>query len=191
MRRCLRAFSCLSVAILGVPAADAAAQSADDQIALAVLPLPEPDRATATVMDYQSGKLVTLKKGTGAFICLADEPGNARFHVACYHKSLEPYMARGRALSAQGMDGQASIQQRWEEIDAGTLEMPRHPAAMYQLVGGSAPSAPYSTEGLRRLTVIYTAYATAEDVGLPTRPADGLPWLMFPGKPTAHVMISN
>jgi hypothetical protein len=37
------------------------------------------------------------------FTCLASDPAVARFHVACYHHSLEPFMACGRALREQGI----------------------------------------------------------------------------------------
>ena len=33
-------------------------------------------------------------------ICLADDPNESpRWHVACYHKALEPFMARGVSWS--------------------------------------------------------------------------------------------
>ncbi len=166
------------------------AQEDSRQVSLAVLPLPQADRAKATVLGYRDGNLVTLRQGTGAFVCLADKPGDEGFAVACYHRLLEPYMARGRVLKAEGMKTKESIEQRWTEIDAGSLSMPRHPASMHQLFGAE-PVQPDSAEGLTRLTVIYVAYATEEHVGLPSQPTGELPWLMFPGKPTAHVMISH
>lgn len=164
----------------------AAAQSAD-AVALAVLPLPETERATATVMS-RSGEI--LRQGSGRFVCLTDAAEEEGFGVACYHESLEPYMARGRALAAAGVAGRASIERRWEEIDAGTLEMPDHPAALYQLFGDAAPAGG-DVSGLQRLTVLYVAYQDAESLGLPQTPAGGLPWIMFPGRPTAHIMISG
>lgn len=189
MQRVTTTIALLSCAVLIY--SDTAAAQTDEQIALAVLPLPESDRAGAMVLGYDGDALVTLRKGTGPFICLADRPGDERFQAACYHRSLEPYMARGRELRAQGMDSRASLEKRWEEIDAGTLEMPRHPAALHQLFGNPDTVTPNSLEGLTRLTVIYVAYATEEQMGLPTTPGGGVPWLMFSGKPTAHVMISN
>jgi len=70
------------------------------QIASAVLPLPKEYRDDGRVLGYKCGsrKLSELRPGKGAFICLASEPAATRFHVACYHKSMEPFMARGRAL---------------------------------------------------------------------------------------------
>lgn len=164
----------------------------DDPAALAVLPIPEADRATATVLGYQDGALVTLREGTGAFICMTDNPSDERFKVACYHQSLAPYMERGRELRAEGITGKANMDKRWEEIDAGELAMPRHPAALYQLFGSDPAAVTLeNADSLGRLTVIYMAYATVEETGLLGQPSGGNPWLMYPGKPTAHLMISG
>ena len=42
--------------------------------------------------------------------CLANSPGVDRWHVACYHRSLEPFMARGHELRAAGPEHTAHIQ---------------------------------------------------------------------------------
>ena len=92
-------------------AASAAAQAstiapAEEQISAAVLPLPADARAGATVLGYApDGKLTVLRKGAGAMTCLADDPKQTTFHVACYHDSMEPFMARGRELRASGVTG--------------------------------------------------------------------------------------
>ena len=73
-----------------------------DQIASAVLAAPKERRAAATVLGYNAkGEVITLRKGTNDLICLADDPADKSFSVACYHKDLEPFMARGRELAAQ------------------------------------------------------------------------------------------
>lgn len=163
-----------------------------DEVAFAVLPIPEAHRATATVLGFSDTGLITLREGTGDFICMADNPNDESFKVLCYHRSLEPYMARGRALRKEGISGKANIEKRWEEIEAGTLDMPRHPAALHQLFGAHPDSVSLDRpEDMGRLTVIYMAYATSEETGLPPQPAGKMPWLMYAGKPTAHVMISG
>ena len=183
----------VALAAQAVQAQEAAsAAGSSDPAALAVLPIAEADRATATILGYEDGALVTLREGTGAFICMADNPATNGFKVLCYHKSLEPYMKRGRELRAEGISGKAGIEKRWEEIDAGRLEMPRHPATLYQLFGSDPAAVTLeNADSLGRLTVIYMAYATVEDTGLRAQPSGGEPWLMYPGKPTAHVMISG
>ncbi len=165
------------------------APPSSDPVDLAVLPILEADRAAATVLTHDGS--ATLREGSGAFICLADNPSDEGFKVACYHRSLGPYMARGRALRAEGISGKSNIEKRWEEIEAGTLDMPRHPASLQQLFGADGYAVTTATEDLGRLTVIYMAYADVYDTGLPGQPAGGQPWLMYPGKPTAHVMISG
>ena len=168
-----------------------AAQAQDNtQITAAVAPLPEEFRATATVLGHTAGKteLGVLRQGSGPFKCLADEPGDERFHVACYHKSLEPFMARGRALRAQKIANVDSV--RFAEIQAKKLDMPSQPAALYSLTGKAADvGADGIATGARRLYVVYIPFATAESTGLSTKPQANLPWIMNAGTPKAHIMF--
>ncbi|WP_174545279.1 hypothetical protein [Formosa haliotis] len=72
-------------------------------IATALLAAPEDSRANCKVIGYNmAGDFVTLKEGDNEFIVLADDPKIPGFSAACYHKSLEPFMARGRVLKAEG-----------------------------------------------------------------------------------------
>jgi hypothetical protein len=163
-----------------------------EQIAAAVLPLPAEQRAAATVLGYDaSGKLVTLREGTGAMRCLADDPKQENFHVACYHKALEPFMARGRALRASGVTGTQVDTVRFREIAAGQLEMPRTGGALYTLTGpaGSWNAAAGKATGTRPLFVYYMPFATGATTGISEKPSGSEPWLMFPGTPKAHVML--
>src|SRR5688572_26521658 len=99
--------------------------SAEWQIKTALLAAPEADRAAATVLGYDpSGAVVTLRPGTNNLICLADDPKQTAFSVACYHKDLEPFMARGRELQAQGKKGTEIIKIREEDVKTGKLKMP-------------------------------------------------------------------
>jgi hypothetical protein len=167
---------------------------ASAQIASAVAPLPQEFRETATVLGYEAGKrgLNKLRAGTGGFTCLADDPSDQRFHVACYHNSLEPFMARGRALRASGVTGNAVDSTRYAEIEAGKLNMPRQPAALYSItlqpdqVDAQTGAVPATA---KPLYVVYIAFATSESTGLPKKPAPGMPWIMFPGTPKAHIMF--
>jgi hypothetical protein len=100
-------------------------------------------------------------------------------------------MARGRTLRAQGVKGGLVDSTRFKEIKDGTLKMPTTPAALYSLSGGAGswdPATNAVKEG-RSLYVVYIAGATAASTGLPTQPAAGLPWIMFPGTPKAHIMF--
>lgn len=189
-----RAAAVLTVAF-ALGAAPCAAQTApvEEQIAGAVLPLPADQRASATVMGYRMpGKLTVLREGSGDMICLADEPGNETYHVACYHESLEPMMQMGRELTARGIADPQRDSLRAAAAAEGRLEMPDGPAAFHSL---TAPTTAWNPEegtlvGASRLHTVYVPWATAETTGLSTLPAGGgQPWLMFPGSYRAHIMI--
>ncbi len=98
------------------------------QIAGAVSPAPEAMRDGATVLGYAGEELITLREGEGDLICLADNPADDRFHAACYFKALEPFMARGRELRAQGKERAEVLETRAAEIESGKLEHPSPPA---------------------------------------------------------------
>ena len=154
---------------------------------------PEDRREGATVMGYtEEGTLTTLREGTNELICLADQLGDERFHVACYHRSLEPYMVRGRELKAEGLDGTERLRIRHEEADAGKLEMPSSPASLYNLGGALDIFNPETGEvsGGNWVWSIYIPYATEETTGLPTTPQlPGAPWIMRPGTASSHIMV--
>jgi hypothetical protein len=161
------------------------------QIAAAVQAAPEDRRAGATVLGYDAaGALVTLRAGTNDIVCLADDPKEAAFSVACYHKDLEPFMARGRELVAKGIKGKEREETRWKEIESGAIKMPREPRTLHVLSGSGFDPATGTIADAYLRWVIYTPFATPETTGLPIRPVPGGPWLMFPGTPTAHIMIN-
>jgi len=165
------------------------------QIAAAVTAAPPDRRDAASVYGYNGeGGFVLLRQGAGELICLADKPDDDRFQSACYHQSLEPYMARGRELRAEGVTGPDSFTARHAEIDAGTLAMPREAAMVYNL-GGPPEMHDLDTgsveEGLgRRVYATYIAYASEASTGLSTTPPQaGAPWIMRPGTPSSHIMV--
>lgn len=164
------------------------------QIKSTVLAAPEEMRDGVTVLGYNdAGQLVTLKKGTNNLICLADDPDKMGFNAACYHKDLEPFMARGRALKKEGKSPGEIFDIREAEVKSGKLKMPPQPTTLHILYG---PNAKYD-EATNQMTeakyryVVYIPYATAESSGLHTKPrAAGEPWLMDPGTHRAHIMIT-
>lgn len=184
----------LFAAWLGACTTQAQVPPPDQQVAAAVHAAPDDKQESATVKGYnEAGDIVTLREGSNELICLADEPGDDRFHIACYHERLEPFMQRGRDLRAGGMDPAAVDSIRRAEIEAGTLDLPDHPMALYSLTG---PADSYmadvdSIAGASPLYVVYTPFATGEELGLPTRPTGNMPWLMEPGTPWAHIMITS
>ncbi len=189
MTRTLLLTSC----VLATSALVATGQPAPDaQVAGAVMAAPAESRGTATVIGYDAqGRRTTLRKGTGHLVCLADDPAKDGFNVACYHADLEPFMARGRELAAAGTKGVGPAEDvRYKEIAAGTLTMPKQPALLTVVQGSAFDAATGTVTDAYTRWVIYMPNATAESTGFPTTPGPGVPWLMFPGTPGAHVMIS-
>lgn len=160
-----------------------------EQIASSLLAAPAERRAGATVLGYNAkGEVVTLRKGANDLICLADDPAVKGISVACYHKDLEPFMARGRELAAK-YQGKERHEQRWKEVDEGKVKMPREPRMLYVLTGSSYDAAKGEMVDSYLRWVVYTPYATPESTGLSTKSGTA-PWLMYPGTAGAHIMIS-
>jgi hypothetical protein len=166
--------------------------TADQQIAVAVTPLPKEFRDSATVLGYGAdGKLVELRPGRGAMVCLAPDPARERVQAACYHRSLEPFMARGRQLRAEGVRGDQIDSVRFAEVRSGKLSFPESAALLYSITGdaGSYDAATGTIKG-RPLYVVYVKNATAATTGLPAQPVPGMPWIMHPGTIKAHIMFA-
>ena len=167
---------------------------AEVQIKTAVMAAPEDQRENVTVYGYDdAGKFVTLKEGNGSLICIADDPAQKGINVACYSTKLEPFMARGRQLIAEGKSEMEKREIRQREADAGELQMPDAPSMLY-IYSGSEDDYDQNTGELKNGNfryVIYIPYATPESTGLPTKPfAPGMPWLMDPGTHRAHIMVT-
>jgi hypothetical protein len=161
-----------------------------EQIASAVLAAPKERREAAGVLGYSAaGKVITLREGKNDLICLADNPADKTFSVACYHKDLEPFMARGRELDADGTKGVDRHKLRWKEVDDGKVKMPREPRMLYVLTGKGFDAAKGEVIESYLRWVVYTPYATPESTGLSTKSGTE-PWLMYPGTAGAHIMIS-
>ena len=182
---CLMAFNVLAQSI--VP-------SRDIQIKTALLSAPANKGDSATIYGYSDNKeFILLRKGFNELICIADDPSQPAFSVACYHKDLEPFMQRGRDLRKQGKSTQEIFDIREKEVKGGGLSMPKMPTTLFVY---SAADSNYNRttgeikKGYLRY-VIYIPYATAESTGLPLKPSgDAMPWIMHPGTHGAHIMIN-
>jgi len=173
------------------PAAPLVVPPPESQIAAAVQAAPEDRRAGATVLGWDAvGKVVTLRTGINDQVCVADNPKVEGFNVACYHKDLEPFMARGRALAAEGVKTADREDVRHKEIAAGTLKMAKEPRSLCVVSGTAFDAATGKIADAYTRWVVYTPFATPESTGLSVTPVPGGPWLMYPGKGTAHIMIN-
>ncbi|WP_439882306.1 hypothetical protein ACSX1A_03895 [Pontibacter sp. MBLB2868] len=164
------------------------------QIKAAVLAAPTDKREGAAVYGFnEKGELVLLRKGTNEMICLADDPNLKGFSAACYHKDLEPFMARGRELKKQGKMSKEIFDTREAEVKSGKLQMPGQATSLFVYTASDENYNQATGEvkdGYLRY-VVYIPYATSESTGLPLKPdAAGMPWIMYPGTHGAHIMIS-
>lgn len=186
----------LSLSIFGALPSQAQSPSyppAERQIAAAESPLPQNLQKGAKVLGYdEQGKLITLRPGTNDMVCVADDPAGKQFHVACYHKSLEPFMARGRQLHAMKKSKEAVDSTRLRDVRTGQYAMPSRPAALYQYFAprDSVDAGTGAVKAAQYLYVVYTPYATHATTGISETPVEGGPWIMNPGKPWAHLMIA-
>ena len=163
-------------------------------IAASLMAAPAASRDGCKVIGYNmAGEFVTLKEGDNEFIVLADDPKKSGFNAACYHKSLEPFMARGRELRAEGKTGPEIFDIREEEAKSGKLDMGIPGATLHIYYGESDRYDPETNEveDAQYRYVVYLPFATAESTGLPEQPiGSNHPWIMNPGTHRAHIMIS-
>lgn len=168
--------------------------TAESQIKTALTACPEMFQEGAAVLGYnQKGELIKLREGKNEMICLADDPNRDGISVSCYSDKLADYMSRGRALLAEGKTESEKRDIRKKEIDAGTLVMPKEPAAVY-VVTAKQSEHDFETGNLKESKIryiLYKPYMSAKDTGLPTQPGlPGMPWLMDADTHRSHIMIT-
>lgn len=167
--------------------------SAELQIKIAVQAAPTEFREHAKVYGYdQEGKFMTLREGSNGYICLAPDYRMSTYYAYCYPESLEPLMARGRELIAEGKRKDRD-KIREQEFKEGKLFIPQQPTTLYGYWG---PAKDVNTEtgeikDAKRRYVIYVPFAKAADLGLSNKGNNlGMPWLMDEGTYKAHIMIT-
>ena len=162
-------------------------------VATALMAAPKESRSKCKVIGYNmAGDFVTLREGSNEFIVLADDPNKDGFSAACYHKDLEPFMARGRELRAQGKTGQEVFDIRETEMKSGQIKITSG-LTLHIYYGAKIMYDPETSkvEGAQLRYVVYLPWATSESTGLPEVPeAPNHPWIMNPGTHRAHIMIS-
>jgi hypothetical protein len=178
-------------AVLAGSVAAAEVSAPEIQIAGAVQAAPPELRDGAAVLGFDAqGNRIKLREGKNEMICLAADPAKPTFEVDCYHKDLEPFMARGRELLAQKVTGPKRNEIRFKEVDEGKLVMPKEPRTLYVLTGSRFDGATSTVENSYLRWVIYVPFATPQSTGLSTKGSDNAPWLMSPGTAGAHIMIN-
>src|SRR5262245_48313514 len=93
----------VSLAVLGGPQVKSSQQQ---EMASAVLPLPEYMRADAGIVHLnRAGFPESLRKGTNGMVCIADRPADDMFDVRCYREDFISVVYRAFQLNAEGLRG--------------------------------------------------------------------------------------
>ena len=176
----------LASIVAGLTAVAAQTPTVDQQIAEAVHILPADLQAGATVVTYDAaGARKVLRQGTNFIEC---QPKMADGFERCYHKSLAPRRDLEAKLRAEKKTDEQIQQAVAAAVKAGTLLQP--PKAMMSYRGFD------KSDRIQNLWVMSMPNATPESVGVSTASqrdaalaGKGLPWMMLPGTPGAHIMI--
>jgi hypothetical protein len=179
----------LAAAALLLAASPAVAQATTPaaRIAEAVQILPEDLRAGATVVTYDAatGARQVLRQGTNFLEC---QPRMADGFTRCYHKMFGPRRDMEAKLRAEKKTDEQIAAAIAAAVKAGQLPAPR--AAMMSYRGYD------KRDRIQNLQVMSLPNRTPESVGVSAASqrdhaleGNGLPWMMEPGTPAAHVMI--
>src|SRR6266576_1121181 len=169
----------------------------NQQIAAAVLPLPDALRAQATVIGYAPDfGLITLRAGTNGIVCTATRPGDQNFDVRCYQESFMPIVRRLRELDGQGLPPKEVWHVVDSEIQSKKLPLPANPAAGYRMLGPISAYSPATNSvgpEIESWQSIHLPYKTAAEIGLPEegKVPRTFPYVMTSGTFWSHVMIEH
>ncbi len=173
--------------MLPLSAVPAHAQAEDPRIAEAIKPLPDDLKAGATVVAYDktTGARSVLRQGRNDIEC---QPKADDGFVRCYNKILGPRRDLEAKLRAEKKSDKEVTDAVQDALKAGTIKAAPFGSMSYR----------YSDDPqrIKLLWVMSVPNATPESVGVSTvsqRDAalkgHGMPWMMLPGTPGAHIMI--
>jgi hypothetical protein len=160
---------------------------AADPIAQATLPLPEDLRAGATVITYDkaTGARKVLREGTNFVECT---PKGDDGFTWCYNKVTAPRRDMQAKLRAEKKSDKEIQEATAAATAAGTLKPTPFGTVSYRLYG--------KKDRIQLLWVMSVPNATPESIGVSegsqrdeALKGQGVPWLMLPGTPGAHIMI--
>jgi hypothetical protein len=164
-------------------------------------------RDSATVIDVVgSGKIDTLRKGTGDMVCAYHTPavpqssktGMKVLVLSCYHEAVSKLTIRANAiqreLTAAGKpaDNKAVDAQVDAEIKSGKLKLAPVPTIGFRMAGpvdAFNPAVGTVSPAVHTWQMVIIPYATGASLSLPEKESGGMPWVMATGTFMAHIMI--
>ena len=204
-RQCVRHLTRAAVFALALHARGAGAQpnppSRAAEIRFAVLPLPERFRDGATMMGMDSThRPVVLRQGSNDMVCMRVVPGEAAWDARCYEATMARLIFRAGELVMSGLTIDSLGPRIEAEARAGTLVVPREPAAGYRALGSRDaydPSTGTVTNRMQIWHVRHVPFATAEAMGLPDESTLSIaerartPYVVASGTWWSHVMVQR
>ncbi len=170
------------VAISGV----SGAQTKEEKIAQAVLPLPEELRAGAAVYEYnEAGQRLILRGGSNHVEC---KPRDENGFTSCTSKKTAANRDFSAKLAASGLEGEELQAAMRAAEEAGEVEPMPFGTMFYRLYE--------KDDRIQLLWVVFLPNATADELGMSlasqrdnSLAGMGRPWMMREGTPSAHLMI--
>ena len=185
MMRVVSAVALVLVTLIAV--STVRAQSVDETVAQAVLPLPEDLRAGATVYTYDAdtGERNVLRQGTNHVEC---HPRNAEGFTRCNPLSTAARRDLSAKLEAEGRSEEEIRAALAAAEEAGTIQPTPFGSLSYRLYD--------EDDRIRLLWMVRLPNATSEDLAMSTASqrdnslaGKGTPWMMREGTRGAHLMI--
>ena len=176
-----------ALALALLPAGQRAqAQSADD-IAKALLPLPEDLKTGAAVYEYDAkGDRKVWRAGTNHVECMPMDKKDG--FTRCYSKTTADRRDFQAKLRAQGKADKDVTEMTAAAVKEGKIKAPQFGSMTYRYTD--------DPKRIKLLWVMSVPGQTPESLGVSTgsqRDAalkgHGMPWMMLPGTPGAHIMI--
>lgn len=175
--------------LLMAASASSQAQSADDEIARAVMAAPAAMTADAMVVRLSDdGSHEVLREGSNGLVCYdrSNEPGRG-FAVQCTSVGNLPRAAQNHKVRMASSNAEeASAMFEAHEAD-GSRETPEFGSVWYSVNGQDQASANANQPHI----TIATPFATTETLGLPVEGGyrQSGTWIMDAGTSTAHIMV--
>jgi hypothetical protein len=169
--------------------------TAAEQIAEALLPLPDSLRAGAGVVGLgAAGRSVTLKPSVNHLVCRRIWPGEEPFDVRCYHEAFWPVVDRMLALKAERVGWDDLVLRIHGELERKRLSLPPYPTAGYRMLG---PLTAYDstahawTGAMERWQSLHVPFQAAAVMGLAIDEQRDMPYVMASGTFWAHLMFEH
>ena len=143
---------------------------------------------------------VVVRQGSNGMVCMRVLPGDAAWDARCYEASMARLIFRAGELVMSGLAIDSLGPRIEAEVRAGTLTLPKQPAASYRALGPQDAYVPATGAVTARMEIwqsLHVPFATAEEMGLPdestlTEPQRGtMPVVVASGTWWSHVMLAR